>query len=57
MPRADQGIKDHRYHVIPRTLIFLFNIREQVLLIKGACCTNPLIRVLGINLVKLSKNQ
>jgi 8-oxo-dGTP diphosphatase len=36
MPRADQRIKDQRYHVIPRTLIFLFNDREQVLLIKGA---------------------
>jgi len=36
MPRADQGIKDHRFHVIPRTLVFLFNIREQVLLIKGS---------------------
>ncbi len=36
MPRSDQGLQDQRYHVIPRTLIFLFNKHHQVLLMKGA---------------------
>lgn len=34
MPKSDQGVDQKRYHVIPRTLIFLFQ-DDQVLLIKG----------------------
>ena len=36
MPKSDQGIDDLRYQVVPRTLIFLFNQHNQVLLLKGA---------------------
>lgn len=36
MPESDQGINDLRYQVVPRTLIFLFNQRNQVLLLRGA---------------------
>jgi len=35
MPVSDQGITPERYHLIPRTLIFLVR-GEQVLLLKGA---------------------
>jgi len=31
IPQKNQGTDDKRYHVIPRTLIFLFNEYEQVL--------------------------
>ncbi len=41
MPQEDQGMDDSRYDVIPRTLIFLFNDREDVLLLQGAD-TKPL---------------
>ena len=34
MPKSDQGVDQKRYCVIPRTLIFLFQ-NDQVLLIKG----------------------
>ncbi len=36
MPKSDQGINNPRYTVVPRTLIFIFNDRSQVLLLKGA---------------------
>lgn len=36
MPNTDQGNDFHRYLIIPRTLIFLFNHRNQVLLLRGA---------------------
>ena len=36
MPVIDQGFDDTKYHVIPRTLIFLFDSHDRVLLIKGA---------------------
>lgn len=36
MPKSDQGIDNLRYQVVPRTLIFLFNQQNQVLLLKGA---------------------
>jgi len=36
MPKSDQGINADRYLVVPRTLIFLFNDNNQVLLLKGA---------------------
>ncbi len=36
MSVSDQKINHERYKVIPRTLIFLFNDRGQVLLIKGS---------------------
>jgi 8-oxo-dGTP diphosphatase len=36
MPASEQGVDPNRFSVIPRTLIFLFNERNQVLLIKGA---------------------
>ena len=35
MPASDQGNLTERYHLVPRTLIFLTRGR-QVLLIKGA---------------------
>ena len=35
MPKADQGITDERYLLIPRTLVFLLR-GTQVLLLKGA---------------------
>ncbi len=35
MPREDQGVTRDRYTVIPRTLIFIFN-NEEVLLLRGA---------------------
>ena len=36
MPKSDQDIDPDRYQITPRTLIFLFNPRDQVLLIRGA---------------------
>jgi 8-oxo-dGTP diphosphatase len=37
MPKSDQGVRNDRYQVIPRTLIFLTREKNQeVLLIKGA---------------------
>jgi len=36
MPVIDQGFDNTKYHVIPRTLIFLFDSHDQVLLIKGS---------------------
>jgi 8-oxo-dGTP diphosphatase len=36
MPKSDQGIDHKRYRVVPRTLIFLFNHSNQVLLLKGS---------------------
>lgn len=36
MPNSDQGIEQDRYVLVPRTLIFLFDSRNQVLLLKGA---------------------
>jgi hypothetical protein len=35
MPQSDKGIRDQRYHVIPRSLIFIFNDSNQVLLMRG----------------------
>lgn len=35
-PKSEQRIEDKRYKVVPRTLIFLFNNLNQVLLLKGA---------------------
>ncbi len=36
MPKHDQGLDLSRYLVTPRTLIFIFNQQNQVLLIRGA---------------------
>lgn len=36
MPKIDQGVNGIRYCVAPRTLIFLFNNQENVLLLQGA---------------------
>lgn len=36
MPKSDQGIDQKRYQVVPRTLIFLFDNHERVLLLKGS---------------------
>jgi len=36
MPVIDQGFEETKYQIIPRTLIFLFDSNDQVLLIKGA---------------------
>lgn len=36
MPKSDQGIDQTRYQVVPRTLIFLFNQNNQVLLLEGS---------------------
>ena len=36
MPKNDQEIDPQKYLVTPRTLIFIFNQQEQVLLIRGA---------------------
>ena len=36
MPSSDQGITAERYRVIPRALIFLFDTKQRVLLLKGA---------------------
>jgi 8-oxo-dGTP diphosphatase len=36
MPKSDQGVDHVCYHVIPRTLVFLFNQKHQVLLLKGS---------------------
>lgn len=36
MPKSDQGVEHHRYTVVPRTLIFLFDSEDRVLLLKGA---------------------
>ena len=36
MSSAEQGVDEKRFSVIPRSLIFLFNDKNQVLLIKGA---------------------
>ena len=36
MPVEDQGVDPIRYQVIPRTLIFLLDPRERVLLLRGA---------------------
>lgn len=35
-PKSDQGIEYRKYLVVPRTLIFLFNQSNQVLLLKGS---------------------
>lgn len=36
MPKTDQGIDQEHYLVVPRTLIFLFDTFNRVLLLKGA---------------------
>ena len=36
MPSSDQGVEAKRYKVIPRSLIFLFDENDHVLLIKGS---------------------
>lgn len=36
MPKIDQGIDPNRYLITPRTLIFIFNQEDQVLLLHGA---------------------
>jgi len=36
MPESDQGVHAKRYVVVPRVLVFLFDDRKRVLLIKGA---------------------
>lgn len=36
MPKSDQGLDQSRYVVVPRTLIFLFDAQNRVLLLKGA---------------------
>lgn len=36
MPKSDQGVDTKRYCVIPRTLIFLFDSENRVLLLKGS---------------------
>jgi len=36
MPKSDQGIGHQNYRVVPRSLIFLFNDQNQVLLLKGS---------------------
>jgi 8-oxo-dGTP diphosphatase len=36
MPLSDQGINEKRYQTIPRTLIFLFDHMDRVLLLKGS---------------------
>lgn len=36
MPSSDQGIAARRYKVIPRSLIFLFDDNDRVLLLKGS---------------------
>ncbi len=36
MPKSDQGIEHQRYQVVPRTLIFLFDNNNRVLLLKGS---------------------
>jgi len=36
MPKSDQGIEEKRYHFVPRTLIFLFDGKNRVLLLRGA---------------------
>lgn len=36
MPKSDQGIEAQKYRVIPRTLIFLFDSHERILLLKGS---------------------
>jgi 8-oxo-dGTP diphosphatase len=35
-PKSDQGIDHVRYQVVPRTLIFLFDRQNRVLLLKGS---------------------
>jgi 8-oxo-dGTP diphosphatase len=36
MSKSEQGLVEHAYTVIPRTLIFIFNTNQEVLLIKGS---------------------
>ncbi len=36
MPVSDQGFSDNRYMLVPRTLIFLFDDKDRVLLIEGS---------------------
>lgn len=36
MPSSDQGVDDKHFLIEPRTLIFLFDTQDQVLLLKGA---------------------
>lgn len=36
MPSSDQGVEARRYKVVPRSLIFLFDEHDRVLLIKGS---------------------
>ena len=36
MPKSDQGFRSDRFQVIPRSLIFIFNAKDEVLLLKGA---------------------
>jgi 8-oxo-dGTP diphosphatase len=36
MSKNEQGLSNQRYQVIPRTLIFLFNEKDEVLLFKAA---------------------
>jgi len=36
MPKTDQGIDPQKYQITPRTLIFIFNTKGQVLLLRGA---------------------
>ena len=35
-PKSDQGIDQVRYQVVPRTLIFIFDQQNRVLLLKGS---------------------
>lgn len=36
MPKSDQGVNAKKYQVVPRTLLFLFDSQERVLLLKGS---------------------
>jgi 8-oxo-dGTP diphosphatase len=36
LPVGEQGFRDDRFCVIPRSLIFLFNVKGEVLLLRGA---------------------
>lgn len=40
MPKSEQGLVGQDYSVIPRTLIFLFNKSQEVLLIRGSSNKN-----------------
>lgn len=36
MPKSDQGVDQLRYQVVPRTLVFIFDKNNQVLLLQGS---------------------